>query len=529
MAGERILVVDDGRENRDFVVDYILRPNGYRAITARDGVEGLEKALSLRPDLILLDLQMPRMTGIQVLHALARENANIPVILMTFHGSEEIAIEVFRLGVKDYVKKPYTVDEMLAAIERSLSETRLRKEKEALTERLLVSNRELQRRVKELNVLYKMGKSVTSHLEVDQLAVRVVEAATYVTGAEQGSLILVEDEDRLMCRATKRSADLHARAVCVPVNDRLVEEVINNRQAVVLTPDDLARARAANEAVPMTLLYTPLLMADRVLGVLGVDSVSENAKIFNEHDGALLSALADYAAIAVENAHNYVRLEAVKEREKQEIRQTFERYVAPSVVDRVLDRPEALRLGGVRQEVTVLFADLRGYTHFSERANPEALVELLNEYFRMATDVIMAREGTLDKFLGDAVMAVFNAPEPQEDHFYRAVDAALALRNAVSTWNARRGVEGLTFGIGVNQGEAVVGNIGTSRAMNYTAIGDAVNLAKRLQEQAAPGQILVAESIVTSLGNLIKTRPLGLVQVKGRQQPVMVYELQDLA
>ena len=528
MAGERILVVDDGRENRDFIVDYILRPNGYRAITARDGREGLEKALSLRPDLILLDLQMPRMTGIQVLHALARENANIPVILMTFHGSEEIAIEVFRMGVKDYVKKPYTVDEMLGSIERSLSETRLRKEKEALTERLLASNRELQRRIKELNVLYKMGKSVTSHLEIEQLAVRVVEAATYVTGAEEGSLFLLEDEGAVTIRAAKRQSDSHARAVHLPCEDRLVDQVLSTRQPIVLTPQDLASAPGGIGA-PYAVLYTPLLMAERVLGVLGVDNVSANGKVFSEHDGALLSALADYAAIAVENANNYMRLEAIKEREKQEIRQIFERYVAPSVVDRVLDRPETLRLGGVRQEITILFADLRGYTHYSERADPETVVELLNEYYRLATDVIMAREGTLDKFLGDAVMAIFNAPETQEDHFYRAVDAALALRQGVAEWNARHGGKGLTFGIGVNLGEAVVGNIGTARAMNYTAIGDAVNLAKRLQEQAAPGQILVAESVVKSLGNLIKTRPLGPLQVKGREQPVTVYELLDLA
>ncbi len=185
MSGERILVVDDGRENRDFVVDYILRPNGYRALVARDGREGLEKAIAERPDLMLLDLQMPRMNGFEVLHAMRQENLNIPVILMTFHGSEEIAIEVFRLGVRDYVKKPYTVEEMLDAIERNLAETRLRREKEALTERLLLSNRELQRRIKELNVLYKMGKTVTAMLDADHLAVRVVEAATYVTGAQR--------------------------------------------------------------------------------------------------------------------------------------------------------------------------------------------------------------------------------------------------------------------------------------------------------------------------------------------------------
>ncbi len=528
MAGERILVVDDGRENRDFVVDYVLRPHGYRTLVARDGREGLEKALSERPDLILLDLQMPRMNGIEVLHALARENLNIPVVLMTFHGSEEIAVEVFRMGVKDYVKKPYTVEEMLGAIERSLTETRLRNEKDALTERLLISNRELQRRIKELNVLYKMGKSVTALLEIDQLAARAVEAATYVTGAEEGCLLLLED-GKLICRAAKRQGDGHARPLYIEMQDSLAEHAVKTGQPTVLTPEELAPARSGNPDVPHAVLYMPLLIGERVLGVLGVNNVSPDSKVFTEHDGALLSALADYAAIAVENARNFALLEEVKEWEKQQIRQTFERYVAPSVVDRVLDRPEALRLGGVRQPITILFADLRGYTTFSERARPEEVVELLNEYFRLAAEVIMAREGTLDKFLGDAVMAFFNAPEAQEDHPYRAVDAALALREAVNQWNAQRNGEKLTFGIGVHCGEAVVGNIGTSRAMNYTAIGDAVNLAKRLQERAAPGQILVSESVVECLGDQARVRLLGPMQVKGRQGAVTVYELLGLA
>ena len=130
MSGERILVVDDSKENREFIIDYILKPNGFDVLQARDGLEGMEQARQGAPDLILLDLQMPRLDGTGVLQALRRENMNIPVILMTFHGSEEIAIEVFRLGVRDYVKKPYTPEEMLGAIESNLTETRLRKEKD---------------------------------------------------------------------------------------------------------------------------------------------------------------------------------------------------------------------------------------------------------------------------------------------------------------------------------------------------------------------------------------------------------------
>ena len=203
MAGERILIVDDGRENRDFLVEYIIQPNGYVPLIGRDGQEGLEVALTERPDLILLDLQMPKMNGIEVLENLAAAQADIPVILMTFHGSEEIAVEVYRLGVRDYVKKPYTVEEMTLAIDRSLTEVRLRREKEALTERLLQANRDLQVRLKELDVLYTVGKSVTELTNMNELLPRIVDAAALVTQGEESYIYLLEN-DHLLCRAHKR-------------------------------------------------------------------------------------------------------------------------------------------------------------------------------------------------------------------------------------------------------------------------------------------------------------------------------------
>ena len=220
MAGEVILVVDDGRETRDFVIDYILRPNGYQALVAKDGKEGLEKAISHQPDLILLDVQMPKMDGIQVLEIMKERKIDIPVILMTFHGSEEIAIKVFRLGVRDYVMKPFTVDEISEAIEVALSAVRLRREKEALTERLLASNRDLQRRLRELNALYSIGKSVTQLLEIEKLFVRIVEAAVYVTGAEEGVLMLLEDR-ALWRRALKGRGEAVGKLVRAKVTARI--------------------------------------------------------------------------------------------------------------------------------------------------------------------------------------------------------------------------------------------------------------------------------------------------------------------
>lgn len=523
MAGETILVVDDGAENRDFVVEYVLQPNGFQAMTARDGKEGLELALKHRPDLILLDLQMPRMNGIQVLKGLAERNADIPVILMTFHGSEEIAIEVFRLGVRDYVKKPYSVDEMIDAIERSLTETRLRREKEALTERVIQANRELQRRIQELNVLYSVGKSVTALSNMDQLLPHVVEAATQLAQAEEGHLYLVGEGNRLLCCAQKRAKGGRAQTVTFEANDPIATHVMKTGVPTVLTPDQLA----SQEGGPISAAYAPLSVGKQIIGVLGVGNVSPYSPSFTKHDSALLSALSDYAAIAIENSRNYEVLHRQKTTETQQIRGTFERFVPASVVERALKKPEELQLGGTRREISVLFADIRGYTTWSESVSPEKVVEALNHYLSLAAEVILGWEGTLDKFFGDGLMAIFNAPENQPDHVHRAADAALALMKAADEVSNLYG-HALAYSIGVNVGEAVVGYIGTERAMNYTAIGDAVNLAKRLQEYAAPGQILVEEAVIQRIGNLAQARPLGEIKVKGRNNRALVFELQGL-
>jgi len=225
VAHERILVVDDGRENREFIIKYVLQPNEYRAQEARDGIECLEIVRRDPPDLILLDLQMPRLDGMGVLEALQRERLDIPVILMTFHGSEDIAIEVFRMGVRDYLKKPYTAEEMLNAIERSLSEVRLRREKDALTTRLMNANRELNMRIKELNTLYSIGKSVAALLDLPQLLLRIVEAAISLTNAEQARLLLIEN-NALVMRAMKLRGAQNAQSAAEVVQDRIAERAV---------------------------------------------------------------------------------------------------------------------------------------------------------------------------------------------------------------------------------------------------------------------------------------------------------------
>lgn len=517
---ETILIVDDGKDNRDFIIEYVLQPNSYKYLTAANGQDGLQMALEYRPDLILLDLQMPRMDGIEVLKRLQAYEVDIPVILMTFHGSEEIAIEVYRLGVKDYVKKPYYPEEMLDAIERSLTLTRLRREKEALTQRLIQANDKLHRRVQELNTLYNIGKQVTSTIDLQALLPRIVEAAVQVTKAEEGALCLIENK-RLICRARKLLNQPNAESAAFEIRDRVAGHVIKSRQAVAVAGTQLRSIYP--DGGPVSVAYTPLIIDNQILGVLGVSNASKGSATFDKQDSALLSALGDYAAIAIENSRNYMLLHA----DKEHLRDTFERFVPRTVVQEALTGPNGPSLGGTRREISVLFADIRGYTSWSETQGPETIVETLNHYLSLAAGVIMGWEGTLDKFMGDAIMAVFNAPQDQPDHVYRAVDAALAVRRAVEEVNHQHGHQ-LSFGIGVHVGDAVVGYIGNTNAMNYTAIGDTVNLTKRLQENAGPGQILIDDEVVKRLGDRVVTRALGPLQVKGRKQTVQAYELLDL-
>ncbi len=481
---ERILVVDDGRENREFIAEYILEPNGYEPLMAKDGKEGLDMALAEKPDLILLDYQLPRMNGVEVLEALVERGMNIPVILMTFYGSEEIAIEVYRLGVRDYLKKPFSVEEMLLAIERSLGDGRLRREKEALTERLIQSNRELQMRLQELNVLYSVGKSVTSLTDLEQLLPRIVDAAIKVSGAEEGQLYLVEN-GALVCRALKRHNTARAGSVNQRVNDPVAQHVAQTGQPLILTPEPTNPASAA---------AVPLVMHGEVVGVLSVSNLSSDARAFGKHDSAILSALTDYAAIAIENSRGAGQPEA-------------------------LPTPRAERKAPAtrRQEIGVLFADIRGYS--ADEMSVDAVTDMLDEYLNLSANVIELHGGTLDPYLSDGWMAIFDSPDPAR----QAVAAALDLQQAVSELESARG-DGLAVGVGIGVGEAVVGSF----ADRYTAVGEVVSLTRKLQEHAQPGQILIDEGVVSRLQGMVQARAIGELRLKGQQKHARVYALEAL-
>ena len=304
MAKETILIVDDDIRNIEFLRDSLLIPSGYRALSAADGEAALDLALKEEPDLILLDLQMPKMDGFDVLEALHREGREIPTILITAHGSESVAIQAFRLGVRDYFPKPFKVTEIMGAVERSLAEVRLRQEKQELTERVESINRQLEQKLKELTILYGVSKSVTSLLDPDKLLTRIVEATMYVTGAEEISLFLLDEETQeLQLRAVQGVGEHEARPVRRSADNAVVRQVMSTGQVAMI---QTARTRKTDPL--QATLAVPLRARSGTIGVLHATNKMA-MEPFSENDPYLLSVLADYAAIAIENARLFAEVE----------------------------------------------------------------------------------------------------------------------------------------------------------------------------------------------------------------------------
>jgi adenylate cyclase len=269
-------------------------------------------------------------------------------------------------------------------------------------------------------------------------------------------------------------------------------------------------------------MCAPLLYKDNLFGIFYVDCLSQ-AFAFTEDELEIFSVIAAQAAISFDCARTHEELS----RRALE-RQALERFMSSAIVERILARPDQIHLGGENQTVTILFADIRGFTAMSERMEPQRVVELLNEFFSEMTDLVFEHGGTLDKYLGDGIMAIFGAPIPRPDDPVRSVKTAIDMQRALVRLNTRweaRGQRPLEIGIGVYSGPVTAGIIGSPKRMDYTVIGNAVNLASRLCARAAGGQILVSQSLFQQIPGSLPARGLDPIQVKGHEAPLEICEV----
>ena len=347
MAGEKVLIIEDSLEILSFLADDVLPYHGYQVATATTGEEGRDKLSSENPDLLLLDLELPDMSGMDILKVAHEDDSDIPIILMTAYGSESIAVEAFRLGARDYIIKPFTTEQIIGVLERTLSETRLRKEKAELT----VS---LQRSVEQLTILSAVGKSVVSLMDIEELLSRIVEAGVYVTKAEEGFLLLVDAESNdLYLRAGKNLGSEQTQGFRLKVEDSLAGQVVQTGSPVRRGGKGTGRDfKVKTGYLVKSLLHVPLLLRGEVLGVLSVDNQVSHVE-FTEEDQYLLSTLADYAAISIENATLYEELR----KKMQDLERSQQELIESSKLAAV-----GTLAAGVAHEFNNLLAAISGHT-----------------------------------------------------------------------------------------------------------------------------------------------------------------------
>lgn len=327
MAGETVLAVDDREDSIRFLREYVLEPNGYKMIEARNGNDALQIILNQEIDLIISDLVMPQMGGLELMENLREKGLDIPAILMTFHGSEGTAVRAFRLGARDYIIKPFAIDEMLNAIDRALTESRLRQERDRLTQTVLKVNQQLESRVQELRFLYGIGRSVTSLRNLEEILNRIVEAAAYLTEADESSLMLIDPSSgELYLRAARGMGDKSAKSFRMKIDDSIAGQVVRTGRPVMIggiNEDDSFKLTTGYFV--KALLNVPLKATGRVIGVLAVNN-KQKLQAFSDRHLNLLTALADYASIAIQNAQLYAKLTSDVNKAEQSSRE-FEQMV----------------------------------------------------------------------------------------------------------------------------------------------------------------------------------------------------------
>ena len=390
----------------------------------------------------------------------------------------------------------------------------------------------LQRKANILTALYEMSKTLGSVFDLNAIFEKATDIIFRSTPADRVVALLAEDGNNgddanlapIAVRARDNKLEAHARRLSI---GRTITRKVMRERVALLSQDAASDEQFAgvdsivSQGVRSTIC-APLMAESRVHGALYADRLDPFAA-FKPDDLELISAVAAQTAIAVENARAHERLA------REEVaRANYSRFLPEYVVKQMLENPDSFKLGGVSQTITILFADIRGFTRISEHAPPEKIVNLLNRYFSAMTDIIFAHGGTLDKYLGDGLMALFGAPTATPDDASNALNAAVAMQRRLLGINRELRDEGfpeIGVGMGLHTGEVVVGYIGSERRSEYTAIGDTVNTSSRLESNAQGGEILISDATAKAARSRYRLKPREAIMVKNRQQPVMLWEV----
>lgn len=395
-----------------------------------------------------------------------------------------------------------------------------KKEVEASPEEIVKMSRAYRR----LAALHKASQIMASGFDLRDRLAQVLDMVMETMEADRGFVMLKEDGTnnlnvkvaREMGRELEASSPSMGIAGRAAIDGEAVLMVDSHNDSKFGMRESIIRSEI------MSAMCVPLKIEDRIMGSIYLDTRKPQVT-FNEEDLELFASLASQSALAIDN----VRLhDKVVEAEMK--RQEFGRFLSPAIVDKIMAEEKAVELGGQRARVSTLFCDIRGFTNTAERISPVELVALLNEYFTAMTEIIFQYQGTLDKYVGDEIMAIFGAPVPIENDALAAVSAAVAIQALNAELNEVRKNQGRTviqLGIGIDSGEVTAGYFGSPMRMEYTVMGDRVNTASRFCGMAEAGQVVVGEETWRSIEGKVEGRHIGSVRLKGKELEVNAYEV----
>ncbi len=382
-----------------------------------------------------------------------------------------------------------------------------------------------ERREKKLSLLLEVSKELSKQQELDRLLDKVVDFTFQIMNVDRVSILLLDGKsDELIPRISKSRTGDASAAKHVPQS--IARKAVEERVAI-LSDNAAADERFKGKSILIqsvrSAMCTPLMGSDqKVLGILYVDNLTATHS-FADEDLEFLIAFGGLTAVAIENSQLSERI-----RREALVRSNFERYFSPNIAQVISQQQDAGRLPSEKRPVVVFFSDIRGFTPMSETMSPDEIAKLLTEYFTEMVDKVFEHGGTLDKFMGDAIMALWGAPIAHADDADRAVQCALEQLTELEKLNTKWKQEGRTevqIGIAINFGEVFAGNIGSDRRLEYTVIGDAVNTAYRLCGKAGPNEILISEPFYQQLKKKPSVETLEPIQVKGKTKKIPVYRV----
>lgn len=495
-------------------------PNGQWQIEDRQSANGIqvngqfaEKHLLKNGDVINIGEFALRFEVLETQDVRAHGGTDLPGRLTLVLSRKEVEVALRTAGASP---TPWGLGQTPAVERRKESDTRRRADEERL--------RSLEHENQLLTLLYQVSRTLSELATVDEVVERVLELVLQIEGAERGYAMLMGEKGELMPAVIRyrREQDV-SKAPQMILSQSIIRRVLDGSEPLLVQDarDDERFSTSQSLALSgmQSAMCAPLRTQERTFGLLYVDNLSKRG-MFTQEDLNVFAVIAAQAGLAIDHVR------ARKEVAQQIIhRSALERFLSPGIAKKIIAEAGDLRVGGDNQKLTVLFGDIRGFTPMAEKMRPEEVVEMLNYFFQSMSDVIFEHGGTLDKYLGDGVMALFGAPFTGENDALNAVRAAREMQTDLTEINASSGRAPLRMGIGINTGRAIVGYMGTTRRLDYTAIGDTVNTASRLTAHAEPEQILISSSTHEELGTLVTARKLPPIRVKGKAEALAVFEV----